>query len=439
MSSVTQVAAALRAVLVELPADWERASGYCRRASKFTGAAFVQTTVLGWLAHPAGSLAELTGVAADLGVAITPQGLDQRFGAGGAALLRMVLEAAVGRIVTADPAAIPLLERFPGVVLLDSTTITLPDDLAAVWVSGGGSGAAPRAAVKATVRLDLGGGRLEGPVLTDGRSQDKASALQHAPVPAGALRIGDLGFWSLGALQALRDQDAHFLSRLQAGAVVVQAAGGDRLDVEGWLASQGGDEAELAVALGATHRIPARLLALRVPTAVAAQRRRRIRETARRKGESPSRANLARADWTLLVTSVPAAELSIAEAAVLLRARWQIELLFRLWKSDGRIDEWRTANPRRILCELYAKLIAMLIQHWLILTGGWTRADRSLGRAAKTVRAHARGIAIALPRPRRLHAVLSAIARGLATGPGVTRRRHHPSHAQLLLDPRARA
>lgn len=82
MPSVTQVAAALRAVVVELPADWERASGYCRRASKFTGAAFVQTTVLGWLAHPAGSLAELTGVAADVGVAITPQGLDQRFGAG---------------------------------------------------------------------------------------------------------------------------------------------------------------------------------------------------------------------------------------------------------------------------------------------------------------------------------------------------------------------
>src|SRR5215213_5793892 len=74
MSSVTQVAAALRAVLVELPADWERASGYCRRASKFTGAAFVQTTVLGWLAHPAGSLAELTGVAATSGWRSRPKG-----------------------------------------------------------------------------------------------------------------------------------------------------------------------------------------------------------------------------------------------------------------------------------------------------------------------------------------------------------------------------
>ncbi len=439
MTSVTQVASALRAILIDLPADWERASGYCQRQSKFTGAAFVQTTVVGWLAHPAGSLAELVSVAADVGVAITPQGLDQRFGEGGATLLQMVLEAAVGQIMTADPAAIPVLDRFSAVVVLDSTTITLPDELASVWVSCGGSSAAPRSAVKATVRLDLCRGRLEGPELRDGRSQDKASGLQHAPVPAGALRIGDLGFWSLRVLQALRDQQAHFLSRLHAGTVVMQADDGSRLDVEAWLAAQREAHAELAVTLGATHRIPARLLAIRVPPAVAEQRRRRIRETAQRKGETPSRVNLARADWTLLVTSVPAEDLSLAEAETLLRARWQIELLFKLWKSDGQIDTWHTANPHRILCELYAKLIAMIVQHWLVLSGGWQRVDRSLVRAAKTIRAHARCIAITLHRPRRLRDVLRVIAACLATGPGVTKRHKHPSHAQLLLHPQARA
>jgi len=35
---------------------------------------------------------------------------------------------------------------------------------------------------------------------------------------------------------------------------------------------------------------------------------------------------------------------SYAEILVLLRLRWQIERLFRLWKEYAKIDEWRTAQ-----------------------------------------------------------------------------------------------
>ncbi|HZR43027.1 MAG TPA: hypothetical protein VFB12_23105 [Ktedonobacteraceae bacterium] len=40
--------------------------------------------------------------------------------------------------------------------------------------------------------------------------------------------------------------------------------------------------------------------------------------------------------------------LSLQEALVLLRQRWQMEMLYQLWKQYGRIDEWRTANPWRV-------------------------------------------------------------------------------------------
>ena len=63
------------------------------------------------------------------------------------------------------------------------------------------------------------------------------------------------------------------------------------------------------------------------------------------------------------ITNVPADILTLAEAMVLLKIRWQIELLFKLWKSHGRVDEWRTKKPARIVCEIYAKLIGLVVQH----------------------------------------------------------------------------
>ena len=95
--------------------------------------------------------------------------------------------------------------------------------------------------------------------------------------------------------------------------------------------------------------------------------RRRLRADAKHRGKTPSAAQLAWCAWTSVVTSVPPTLLSLREALVLLRARWHIELLFKLWTSHGHIDESRSANPRRVLTEVFAPLLAMVVQHWLLL------------------------------------------------------------------------
>src|SRR5438045_50142 len=114
-------------------------------------------------------------------------------------------------------------------------------------------------------------------------------------------------------------------------------------------------------------RLPARLLAVRVPQAVADERRRVLRAEARKRGQAVSATRLALADWTILVTNAPAALLTLAEALVVLRARWQIEQLFDLWKTHGHLERTRSGKPWRVLCEVYAKLLAVLLQHWVLL------------------------------------------------------------------------
>src|SRR6202030_3282372 len=94
---------------------------------------------------------------------------------------------------------------------------------------------------------------------------------------------------------------------------------------------------DLPILLGVRHRLPCRLLAQRLPPEVVALRRQRLWEAARREQTEPSAEQLALAAWAVYVTSVPAEHLSLPEALTLYRLRWQVELLFKLWKSQGAV------------------------------------------------------------------------------------------------------
>lgn len=433
MVSVAEIGAAMKSVLTTVATAAARETGFVQRASKLTGAVFVQTTVLGWLNNPDASLGNLTQVAAALGVTISPQGLDQRFTRAAAETLQRVLQAAVAQVISADAVAVPVLARFSAVILQDSSTVSLPTDLATLWPGSGGSHGLQTAALKIHLRLDLLAGRLGALLLETGRTSDRGSPLQKARLPVGALRIADLGYFSLPQLRAIADQSAYFLSRLF-GQTAVYDPDGARLDLARILPTTSSTPTDRPVRLGTTERVPARLIAVPVAQEVADQRRRRLYADARRRGKGVRQAALALADWTILVTNVPVEMLTVAEALVLARVRWQIELLFKLWKQHGKVDEWRSQNPERILAEVYAKLTSLVIQHWLFLVGCWGFPNRSLVKAAQTVRTFAPLLTTALAGLLDLTVAIGQICRCLAAGCRMNRRKKEPNAYQLLLD-----
>jgi hypothetical protein len=426
MTTIPQVARALREILTTTAAEAGRATRFVQRTSPLNGATFSQTLVFGFLGNPQATLEELTQTAATLGIEISPQALDQRFTASAAACLQQVLLTAIARVITAEPVAIPLLERFTAVYVQESSTIILPEVFAAQWHGCGGSTASSAsAALKLQARLEMRTGRLD-VQLQEGRASDRAAVLP-GPLPAGAL-----GYWSLEAFAALEQHQVFWLSRLQMQTAVYDATGA-RQDLLTLLESQPTDTVDLAVALGERQHLAARLVAVRVPQDVAETRRRRLRKAARDKGRQVSATRLALAAWTLFVTNVPAERLTLQEALVLGRMRWQIELLFKLWKSHGRVDESRSTKPWRILCEVYAKLLAMLVQHWVFLVSFWAYPDRSLTKAAQTVQKHALHLASAFTSVQRLGRALLTVKRCLAAGCRMNRRKKHPNTYQLLL------
>jgi len=430
---VSDLAVTLQTLLTHEAEDAARATGWVRRCRRFGGDTLVQTLVLGWLHDPRAPVDGLANVAANLGVDVTPQALDKRFTPAGSHCLARLLTQALQRVIAAQPVALDVLARFHGVYLYDATTLTLPRSLVEQFPGSGRDRDGQRpAALKCQVELELSGGALDFQI-EPARQTDVQSELVRRPLPAGALRLADRGYLDLQRLADDTAAGVYWISRLQSSMIV--AGAGRRGTLAAWLRGCTAKRVDEEVEVGGTNRLRCRLLARRVPPAIAKQRREKLHKRARKQGRKVSADRAALCDWNVCITNLPATLLTSAEAWVLLRSRWQIELLFKLWKSHGGLSFSHGQRAARVLCEIYAKLIGMVVQHWLLLASAGSMLAWSWTKAARRVRWEAMGLGQALQELESLTGVLERLRRRIQKRCQASPRRRHPTTYQLLQDP----
>jgi len=273
-------------------------------------------------------------------------------------------------------------------------------------------------------------GQLTCSRLIDGRTADPKTPLKEQPTPPQTLHIRDRGFTDVTRWKQETEQEQLELSYLR-NDVRVYDEQGHPIDLLQWL-QEAGQSGERLVLVG-HQKLPMRLLFERVPEQVAAHRRQKVRAENKERGQTVSPRTLRLTEWSVAVTTVATSLLTWQEALVLLRLRWQIELLFKLWKQHGLLDVWRTSNPNRVLCELFAKLIGLLIQHWLLIISCWDEPHRSLVKAAKAVRRHVVLLNTALAGAWELSSALARIQQVAGAGARLTMRRDAPTTSQMLL------
>lgn len=411
--------------------------GLSRRSGKLSGGVFARTLVLSYLREPEATLDQIAQAAALVAEPVTPQAIDQRFTAQASAHLKACLEAAVARIIPAEEvAATRLFDRFTEVCVQDSTTIRLPDEFESHYRGCGGSTpTVAKSAVKFQVRFELKRGGLTGFRIEPGRAADVATPLQTEAIAAGSLHLRDLGYFDLSVFRTMASEKAYFLSRLHQPIAVFDETG-ERLELAQWLDRRRMPVVDANVTVGLADRMPCRMIAVRVPRNVRRQRLKALRRQGSKKGYTPSPERIALCGWNVYITNLPPTLLTAAEAMALIRLRWQIELLFKQWKSVGRLDESRSRRPERILGELFAKMLALVIQHWILTRSCWRYANRSLSRASRAVRCLAGALAAAWRSATLLGTMLARIARALERTGRVERRRKHPSAFQVIDNPK---
>jgi hypothetical protein len=451
----------MQQVLTQRAKDLERKTGFVQRSTaQLDGPTFVSTTVFGWLANPEASYPQLRHVAASLGVPVSSQAVEQRFGVESAALLREVLQEAVGAVLSSEASTPELLSRFNGVYVQDGTIISLPSELRDEWRGCGGSTPeAGQSSLRVQVRLDLAQGGMQGPWLQEGRAAERSGEAYEAPLPQGCLYNVDAGYFTLAQMRAHGKAGCYWVTTANAGTPLIDARG-QCWDLVSFLRAQTGEEVDVQVLLGKYERLPVRLIARRVSAEQAERRRKsanrekdvkakgvqrpnvRKRRAAGDKRQRPrkrrktGKARLQLLDWTILITNVPQTGLTVDEVLVLARCRGPIERCWKLWKQMGKVDTWRSAKPYRILTELYAKLVGCLITHWLTLLECWQAPNRSTVKARQVMQWMAPLLALGVAGFVPLETMVLRTSHTMGSGCSVNARRKRPATYQLVANPK---
>jgi hypothetical protein len=342
-----------------------RETKFVRRVSELTGGIFLQAMVFTCIEHKAATLKQFAQSCLDLGVEISAQGFDERINSGSVTFMEEMFSQTIATFRNKQPLPLPILQQFTAINIFDSSIISLPEALADEYPGCGGN--ASEASVKIQLGFEFLRGNLNHVALRPGTEPDQGYSDYLSIIGQGSLNLMDLGYFKLDNLKEIDETDAYFLSRYlhKTGLLTPD---GQTIELLPLLHSRPKQAFEMPVLLGKQkkHQIPVRLIVLPLPQEVADRRRQKAKENAKRRGKTVTQEHLALLDFLIFVTNVPETMLSIPQVACLYRVRWQIELVFKLWKSYCGLRHVAKLRKERILTELYARLIGIVLTHFLV-------------------------------------------------------------------------
>ena len=362
-----------------------RRTGFVRRTSKITGKLFLALVTFGSWSDATTTLAQLVAKATQLGgqVAVSPEALYQRMNKHAHAFLREMIRFALAKLQACEPRCdVSLFAPFARVHLADSTGFALPDSLKETFPGAGGSAA--QAGAKIQLVWDYKHSIFTHFALTPWNIPDQkyidtvvALAKKHD------LFLFDLGYFKIKALAKIAAVQAYFVCRLNHQATLLEAGADGVVPVAlaGRLATVEQTILEQPILIGAKEQVAARLIAARVPEEVVNARRRAARKNAKKKGYTPSHAHLTLLAWSLFITNVPATIWQTATVLKVYPIRWQIELIFKSWKSYLHLAVLKTTKEASTLCHLYGRMLLILLNYALcpqVRAALWAKKQREV-------------------------------------------------------------
>lgn len=371
------------------------ACGFYQRSSKLLPNMFFDILLYNASCNGQMSLGQLSGEASvSYNIEITRQGLDLRFDDKAVCYVKSILEQVIVNQV-AEPLDPRFLSAFSRVRIKDGTRFDLPQRLKQYLPGYGGKNTSDAAAC-VQYEFDLKNRRLLDLDLTPAKRTDYQDAREKTDqIEKGDLVIRDLGYFSMPVLRSIAETGAFFLSRLKTKMSVFDenCRQVNFCDLYSQMVKNKTPRVQIRALIGEKERLPVRMCIELVSEQVYEKRIRAIEKENKSKGSQTSQEFRIRARFNILITNVKEEDLPAENMYKLYKTRWQIELVFKTWKSTLGIDKLQPMKYQRFMCLLYAKFILFLVNSQIIAMIGqkiYKTENKQISRdkAMKTLHEH---------------------------------------------------
>jgi hypothetical protein len=300
---------------------------------------------------------------------VSKQGIDKRFNDQTLSFLKVLIEKQLSLKLGKELDA-GWLSSFNRVIIKDGTRFDLPEAYKNFLAGSGGS--ASQAGACLQFEYDLKSGHITDLSLTPAKRPDVKDAVEVLDtVEKNDLVIRDLGYYAFSSFINISTKGAFYISRLGSKTSVYEIKNNNlqKLDFKLLYYQMKRDNLSKIckdVLIGTDAKIPVRLVIELMPEAIYEQRMRKIKRLHEKKGYQTSEEYKFMSRFNLFITNVPREVLPDEVISVLYRIRWQIELIYKIWKSVIGIHHTRKMKYNRWLCLLHFKLLLMII-HWNII------------------------------------------------------------------------
>lgn len=260
------------------------------------------------------------------------------------------------------------LSNFNTTYIQDSTVFEVNKKLSKFFRGTKRGGIKGKTSCKAQVKIDLIHNLTLGSItdarIYEGKRPDQALAGNILKIiKKNDLVIRDLGYFKMEVFKLTAKAKAFFLTRFPSHVTVYLNEEDEKpIDLALHLNKYYKNSAaiDIKVFVGA-ERLPVRLIAYRVPKSIRNERLRKARKGAKEMGRTLSQAKLNLLQFSLFITNIPEDWISHEVIGTLYRLRWEIELIFKQWKSILKIDVLKGISPYRVKALIWGRLCTAVL------------------------------------------------------------------------------
>jgi len=323
------------------------------------------------------STLSLTGMCGNLGhhdIQMSKQAFNKRINGNTVCFLQQIYDLLFERQSKMDLTGIPLQSShtFNRIRILDGTTITLSKNCSNAYPGTVGSG------IKYQVEFDYLTGHFLYIGIQPGKAGDCPAGMERLQsIQKDDLFLQDLGYFQFDMLKQISAAEAFFVSRAKSDTMfhtehpnptchpngdIIQKYAYERLLLEEVLPTmkRGEFKEYPSVYMGRHVKLPTRIVLYRMTKEEQSRQDHRIVRRGQTKPGKIKQKSKDLSGISIMITNLPLF-VPAEEVIALYRYRWQIELLFKSWKSDLKIAHYREMKLERWECHLYVELITMLL------------------------------------------------------------------------------